>query len=672
MIACAVSPFPRAQLLKFFSVAVFVTWCLEVQISIAFVVSSQRREFDQHENGSNELRAFETPNASLPAGAPLFTDVSMDAFPAEWYTWNHVGFPRRYAGTPVFADFNGDEVPDFFYHNHYRGSPENDWDLGISFGNNTVASGKPFWANRGRDVLHSTEQNGTKMTFIPADTHGTAILDLDRDGIIDMYIATGGGMGMASGPQKNAMVFWGERANNTDNFRLSGGREAAADCDLHNDDSRGRFTYFADFDDDGLLDLVFANEVRVDDENKFGYAMMNKGGRKFEKHLELREYISTMVLTDADGDGLAKELVIQRARCLPMDGAGDVAAATASAERLEFCETRPEGSTVVYSYNSASSKFEQISDEYTRSIRGDRSAARSMQTGDFDGDAKADLLVLYPSAISFYLTSSRPAGSLPVGPPTFNLTWREEDCNARGLRVADFDLDGHEELLVMCARHGTHMLFERKRSKWTRRKGVLGDVSSKEIPPVNGRLLTSACTSEDKPGYLKEHCDAVGRGGKYPGMSTYGVSVADFDNDGFPDITLTHDVGSLMLLRNDWASAGYAAGNRFLRIRLIGKESNVYGVGATVLLLATKMGSNQNDTVVLLREMSSASHDTDWWGSRDNRITFGLGKAGTPRRLTINWPGKSRKKQVIEDEEWMSHFLSRGAKPMLIREPEAR
>jgi len=378
-----------------------------------------------------------------------------------------------------------------------------------------------------------------------------------------------------------------------------------------------------------------------------------------------------MVLTDADGDGDAKELVIQRARCLPMDGAGDVAAATASAERLEFCETRPEGSTVVYSYNSASSMFEQISDEFTRSIRGDRAAAKSMQTGDFDGDAKADLVVLYPSAVSFYLSSSRHAGSLPIGEPTFNLTWREEDCNARGVRVADFDLDGHEELLVMCARPGTHMLFERQDGKWTRRKEVLGDVSSKELPLVDGRLLKSACASEDKPGYLREHCDAVGSGKKYPGMSTYGVSVVDFDNDGFPDITLTHDVGSLMLLRNDWASTGYAAGNRFLRIRLIGKESNVYGVGATVLLLATHMGSNQNDTVVLFHEVSSASHDTDWWGSRDNRITFGLGKAGIPTRLTINWPGKKIKKQVIEDAHWMSYSLNRGAKPMLIHEPGA-
>jgi hypothetical protein len=657
--------------------SVFVKSLLEAPFSTALVVSAPRRGFDnvsEQQTDIIETQAYEeVPTATSDDNSleMLFTDVSMNAFPAEWYTWNHVGFPRRYAGTPVFADFNDDEVPDFFYHNHYRGSPERDWDLGISFGNNTVASGKPFWANRGQEVLHSTEQNGTKMTFIPADTHGTAILDIDRDGVLDMYIATGGGMGMASGPQKNAMVFWGEKASNVLNFQLSGGREAAAACDLHNDDSRGRFTYFADFDDDGLLDLVFANEVRVDDENKFGYAMMNKGERKFEKHLELREYISSMVLTDADGDGLARELVIQRARCLPMNGAGDVAAANASAERLEFCETRPEGSAVVYSFNSASSKFEQISDEYTRSIRGDRSAARSMQTGDFDGDAKADLLVLYPSAISFYLSSSRPAGSLPIGQPTFNLTWDETDCNARGLRVADFDLDGHEELLVMCARHGSHRIYQRQDGKWKRRDGFLGDLGSKDIPPVNGRLLQSACSFEDTPGYLKDHCAAVARGRKYPGMSTYGVSVVDFDNDGFPDVTLTHDVGSLMLLRNDWASAGNARGNRFLRIKLIGNQSNAYGVGATVYLLATAMGSQQNDTVVLLREMYSASHDTDWWGSRDNRITFGLGRAGTPKRLTINWPGKNRKAQIIEDTEWMMNSINSGSKPMLIFEPEA-
>eukprot|EP00927_Polykrikos_kofoidii_P053787 TRINITY_DN4833_c0_g2_i1.p1 TRINITY_DN4833_c0_g2~~TRINITY_DN4833_c0_g2_i1.p1 ORF type:complete len:692 (-),score=80.15 TRINITY_DN4833_c0_g2_i1:601-2484(-) len=625
------------------------------------------------ENDTEESRAKDVSTTTTAdiAGAHLFTDVSKAAFPAEWYMWNHVGFPRRYAGTPVFPDFNGDGVPDFFYHNHYRSSPEFDWDLGISFGNNTIASGRAFWASSGQDVFESTEREGIEQTFIPPDTHGTAILDIDRDGMLDMYISTGGGMGMASGPQKNAMMFWGEKANNTLQQKLRGGRDVAAACDVHNEDSRGRFTYFADFDDDGLLDLVFSNAVRVDGANKFGYAMMNKGARRFEKHQELQEYISTMVLTDADGDGHARELVIQRARCLPMEGTGGVPAANPSRKRLQFCEKRPEGSTVVYSYNSTSRKFEQMSREFTRSTRGDRPAARSMQTGDFDGDLKADLLVLFPFSISFYLSGSRSAGKLPVGRPTFNLTWNESDCNARALRVADFDMDGREELLVMCARHGTHMLYERHDGAWLRKQGTFGDLSSKELPRVDSKLLLSACTIGDVPGYLQEHCQAVGRGRKSPGMSTYGISVVDFDNDGFPDVTLTHDVGSLMLLRNDWSSSGGAAGNRFLRVRLIGNETNQYGVGATVVLLASNMGLGQNTTASLFREMYSASHDTDWWGGRDNHITFGLGKAGIPRRLTVRWPGKTRKTQVVEDAEWMSYFVNHAAKPMTLTEPGA-
>ena len=46
----------------------------------------------------------------------------------------------------------------------------------------------------------STEIPDTDWTELPCDSHGTAILDIDREGLLDIYIATGGGIGSESCP----------------------------------------------------------------------------------------------------------------------------------------------------------------------------------------------------------------------------------------------------------------------------------------------------------------------------------------------------------------------------------------------------------------------------------------------------------------------------------------
>lgn len=101
-----------------------------------------------------------------------------------------------------------------------------------------------------------------------------------------------------------------------------GGRDAARAAGVHNPDASGRFAYFVDFDGDGKLDMVFANQVReqsdwVERENDeapagVGLAMKNNGDRTFSQLLGFAEYTRTMLLTDADGDGHANELVVQQ------------------------------------------------------------------------------------------------------------------------------------------------------------------------------------------------------------------------------------------------------------------------------------------------------------------------------------------------------------------------
>eukprot|EP00927_Polykrikos_kofoidii_P004584 TRINITY_DN1180_c0_g1_i1.p1 TRINITY_DN1180_c0_g1~~TRINITY_DN1180_c0_g1_i1.p1 ORF type:complete len:687 (+),score=98.60 TRINITY_DN1180_c0_g1_i1:85-2145(+) len=615
-----------------------------------------------------KLKSFFKPS-DIPKS--LFVDVSANAFPPEWYAWNHVGFPRRYASTPAFPDLNGDGVLDFFYHNHFQNHPENDWDLGISRGTNTVESGEPFFINATASYIISTEIAGTAWTRIPADMHNVVFLDIDRDGLLDMYISTGGGMGMDHGPAKNPLVLWGEQVETPNASspaqRFRGGRNMVEASNLTNIDSRGRFTYFADFDSDGLLDLVFGNDVRVDGANRFGYAMFNKGGRVFEPDYELAEYVSTMVLHDADGDGNAEELVIQRTRCLPVTGEGGVSAAVPDKDRQAFCEERPQGSTAIYKYDSESASMLLISPTFTRAEHGDQAVGRSMQTGDFDGDAVADLAVLFDDGITFHLSSKREDGSLPVGNTTDRLVWSLSECSARGFRVGDLNLDGLQDIVVMCKRAGAHLLYLQGGAHGWRKRERNGDLNNGALAGLKAELLPSGCALEKRPVYLSGFCESSKAKERLALPTTYGISLVDWNNDGFLDIVLSHDVGSLMMLKNNFMMFG--GSKRFLALRLAGNESNVYGIGATVLLQARNMGKSSNKTTVQLREVYSASHDTDWWGTRDDRLIFGLGTQGVPTQLTVRWPGKSKFEQLIEGEDEFAAHVNSMTHPMIITEP---
>eukprot|EP00927_Polykrikos_kofoidii_P022703 TRINITY_DN2111_c0_g1_i2.p1 TRINITY_DN2111_c0_g1~~TRINITY_DN2111_c0_g1_i2.p1 ORF type:complete len:657 (-),score=99.69 TRINITY_DN2111_c0_g1_i2:381-2351(-) len=602
----------------------------------------------------------------------LFTDISARTFPSEWYTWNHVGFPRRYAGTPVFADLNNDGVLDFFYHNHYQMLPQTDWDVGVSA---AIDANDMKYSSVGEQLILSTEIPDTNWTELPIDSHGTAILDIDRDGLLDMYIATGGGMGMESGPAKNAIVLWGEPSNASVHGVeqiFKGGRETSEMYDLHNPDSRGRFTYFADFNKDGLLDMVFSNEVRVDDINAFGYALINTGNRSFKKHFELSEYASTMVLTDADHDGRADELVIQRGGCLPMDDPEfGVEAAEPNFEHIQFCETRPQGSTAIYKYDPATDGMVLISQSVSRTIDGDRRIAMSMQSADFDGDLQPDLAVLYDKHIHFFLSTER-RGRLPMGDPDAVIRWEvwtgDTPCSGRALRVADMNLDGEQEIIVMCAQPGHHLLFQRNvTGGWELGDMHAGDLHETEKPLLHRTQLASVC-GKDPPLYVTEFCSALSANEQLPWASTYGMALVDWNNDGFMDITVTHDVGALMMLRNDW-SKRQTDRHKFFALKLQGVASNAYGIGATVLLTARNVG-RKAETVTQLREINSASHETDWWGSKDDRIVFGLGSVGVPERLEIRWPGRGRHVQIIDDEQLLMQHTNSMTNLLHVVEPQ--
>jgi hypothetical protein len=101
-----------------------------------------------------------------------------------------------------------------------------------------------------------------------------------------------------------------------------------------------------------------------------------------------------------------------------------------------------------------------------------------------------------------------------------------------------------------------------------------------------------------------------------------GLAYGDFDRDGDVDLLMTTNNGPAVLFRND-----QTGGNRSVRFRLIGTQSNRDAIGATVRIYHG--GTSQSRVV---RSGSS------YLSQSELPVTFGVGKRDVIDRVTIAWP----------------------------------
>ena len=126
-------------------------------------------------------------------------------------------------------------------------------------------------------------------------------------------------------------------------------------------------------------------------------------------------------------------------------------------------------------------------------------------------------------------------------------------------------------------------------------------------------------------GKFRDVADLVGGGFDTPKVGR-GLAVGDFDRDGDLDVLLTTNNGGAFLYRNDVSN-----GNRSIRFRLVGTQSNRDAIGAIVRVFA---GGHQQTRMV--RSGSS------YLSQSELPVTFGVGKLDRIERVVIDWPsGKS-------------------------------
>jgi hypothetical protein len=640
------------------------------------------------------------PNEAISCPIATFQDETSTLFSTNsnyWKQWNHSGMPYPHEGAPLFVDINGDNVLDYFnsMHGHPMNKFSNRMELGLSLPRRSSTESYTYTLHEISERIINTDANNETI-----DAHGEVIADLDGDGFLDILISNGGGRGEPSiisaddtddtniNQDYGNWLFWGEAA--TDDLTnepitvFKGGRDAARLAGVDMKMGRGRFNYLLDVDANGLLDIFHSQDRRIDNLITPGILLINQGDRTWKKDESMKEYARTMMITDADGDGFAREFLINRGFCYPKrDGPGidrkQPELGPFSQHVKAFCSTRPVGTNAVYRFDNKIKGMKEISAHYqnfwaastrTRpccnhdSYNGNNDCnAHSMASGDFDGDIIADQVLLYSSKLVFFFSSDRQKGELPDNAQHIGHTIKLPKYCSSGLtlRIVDFDNDGKEEILVGCQNAATFLLYKQGSSKrdWTLDKqcngiGSLGDLSVRSLATPTKDDMSVFCGSFNTTewGMAGRVCKEYESKSRMTFTKLAGIAVADINNDGFQDIVTTHEFGYLRFFINK--PTAQSEQNKFISFKLIGdvnanRPNNYHGIGATVILRSFDT-SNNGDVVSQFREVSSFQHTTDRFGSKEDRIIFGLGQNLRPHTVIIKW--SNRKIQELNIDDW--------------------
>jgi hypothetical protein len=272
---------------------------------------------------------------------------------------------------------------------------------------------------------------------------------------------------------------------------------------------------------------------------------------------------------------------------------------------------------------------------------------------DFDNDGWPDIYVACDSTPSFLLRNNHDGTFSEIGIETgvaVNQDGREQA--GMGLGIGDYNLDGSLDIVKTNFVDDTNILYRNDG------KGNFDDVTLPAGLAVETRYVGwgAGITDLDNDGHpdlffvtgniypeiaarLPNYPLATPRvifrnlgNGRFeelldagPGISaahcSRGCAFGDFDNDGDIDILIVNLNEPPSILRND-----VSGGNNWLKVKLVGVQSNHSAIGARVT--AHYGGKNQAQEVL---------SQSSFYSANDLRLHFGLGSAETAA-LDIRWP----------------------------------
>eukprot|EP00493_Phyllostaurus_siculus_P001154 UN01162 len=123
-----------------------------------------------------------------------------------------------------------------------------------------------------------------------------------------------------------------------------------------------------------------------------------------------------------------------------------------------------------------------------------------------------------------------------------------ETCEALGIRVVDFDLDGKEEVLIVCREPGTHVMYRIEDGKFAVQEEAVEFLNDQDLTRTTEEQFHQVCSKytdgtpvEDVSVCFDEIC-FDNECTEYLGLDwskgTSGLAIVDLNNDGYMDIVL--------------------------------------------------------------------------------------------------------------------------------------
>jgi hypothetical protein len=440
-----------------------------------------------------------------------------------------------------------------------------------------------FWNRLYRQKPDGTFEDATEKANLKGDGYsfGAATGDFDKDGFVDLFVTKYGGANLFRNNHDGTFTDVTKKLNvSVEGWATSAG--------------------FFDYDKDGRLDLFVARYVDWDFERGAIFCGDTRPGYRAYCHPDnFKSSTSLLFHQKPDGtfeDASVKSGIAQtKGKALGVafadfndDGWTDIFVANDSIDQQLFC-------------NKGNGTFEEsgLQAGVAFDEKGKRFAGMGVDTADFDGDGKQDIIVTalsnetYPlyrnlgDLVFDYVTQTSGVGQITI----LGAGW--------GIKFIDADNDGRRDVFVA----QSHVLDTiEKTTTYLKYKQTPLLMRNTEKGFQNISLAAGAPFAQD--------------------FSARGMACGDIDNDGDTDIVIAQTDGAPVILRNNGTK------NHWLGIDLRGGEKSApNGEGARVIVTDS---SNK-------RQVFDVSRAGSYLSANDARLIVGLGEARNVKSVEIHW-----------------------------------
>ncbi len=488
---------------------------------------------------------------------------------------------------------------------------------------------------------------------------GTAFFDYNNDGYLDIYLVNGAHL-TENTPDVQP----------TNQLYRNSGHGTFTDVTLHagvGDTGYGMGCCVADYDNDGNRDLFVTN---------FGKNVLyrNNGDGTFSDVSQQIGITDTSLFSagcafaDYDNDGWL-DLVVVNYVLLNLEDAPDCSQEGIPA----YCRPEEFAPAPDHLYrNNGDGSFTNVSQEAGINLHG---RGLGVVWTDIDNNGWLDLYIANDREANFLYINNGDGTFTEAG--ELNGTARNEhgdNESSMGIDTADYDNDGDLDIILTHYQAETNTLYQNDGS------GVFWDVTAQtrigepthlplawgtgfvdfdndgwlDLFFANGHLHDNVEDLQEVGVYKQQNqlfhnlgngtysdiTDKCGNGLRIK-QSSRGAIFGDYDNDGDMDILVTNIGDAPDLLRNDTPPT-----NNWISINLIGTKSNRDAIGAKVTL---KFG----ETSKLIEVKSGGSY----LSQNQFRSQVGLGTAKKVDQIIVNW--QHGVQDVIEDVQSNQHLTIR-------------